>query len=351
MSLKVDITKNFPDFQLRVRFDNDNQSVGLLGGSGCGKSLTLKCIAGIETPDSGRILLNERTLYDSEKGINLTTQQRRVGLLFQNYALFPNMTVRENIELGIREKKKRKAQVEGLTVLLQITELLERYPGQLSGGEQQRVALARMLGSEPELLLFDEPFSALDSFLKDQLQQELLELLQRLTKDIIMVSHSRDELYRFCKKIAVISQGQLLEFGSKEEIFARPAHRSTMRLTGCKNSSRARKVSEDTVEALDWGLQLKTDRPIEKEICFVGIRAHNLKPGTGMEENSLPVALSGIAEGPFENRIMLQGISPSLEKVHLQWIVSRKDWVELYREQAPKFIILPREHLLLVSDR
>ena len=169
MSLYVDIEKDLGSFCLKAKFEAGDESIALLGASGCGKSMTLKCIAGIETPDRGRIVVDDVVLFDSEKKINLTPQQRRTGLLFQNYALFPNMTVYKNICAGARRERdsqKRNRMIQSIMENFGLTELADRYPHQLSGGQQQRVALARILVSSPRILLLDEPFSALDSHLR-----------------------------------------------------------------------------------------------------------------------------------------------------------------------------------------
>ena len=189
MSLYVDIEKRLGVFRLQSKFEVADETLALLGASGCGKSVTLKCIAGIMTPDRGRIVLNGRVLFDSEKKIALTPQQRRVGYLFQQYALFPNMTVEQNILCGIRagsRSEKRSLAAEKLR-MFRLEGLEKKYPAQLSGGQQQRVALARILCSEPQAILLDEPFSALDSYLKWEL--ELGELLGAFDGLILRVSH------------------------------------------------------------------------------------------------------------------------------------------------------------------
>ena len=175
MDLNVSIKKKLRDFTLDVAFRVRDEVFALFGASGCGKSITLKCIAGIETPDCGSITLNGRTLYDSNKNINLPPQARRVGYLFQNYALFPNMTVAQNITFAATGDKlaKLKQNIERF----QLRGLENAYPSKLSGGQCQRVALARVLASHAEFLLLDEPFAALDSFLKWQLELELAQIL------------------------------------------------------------------------------------------------------------------------------------------------------------------------------
>ena len=237
MSLIVDIEKKLGSFTLRSKFETGHGTMALLGASGCGKSVTLKCIAGIMTPDRGRIVLDGVTLFDSEKHIDLTPQQRQVGYLFQQYALFPNMTVAQNIQCGIRtgsraEKQQRAAQqlrrfrLEGLE---------KKYPTQLSGGQQQRVALARILASEPKAILLDEPFSALDSFLKWNLELELSDLLSGFDGPILWVSHDLGECYRNCRTVCVIENGVSGAVTDMESLVHHPATQSAARLTGCRN--------------------------------------------------------------------------------------------------------------------
>lgn len=161
MSLEVRIRRTLRDFSLETAFTTSDGVLGILGASGCGKSMTLRCIAGVETPDEGRIVLNGRVLFDSAAGVNLPPRQRRVGYLFQSYALFPHMTVEENIACALgweKDRKKRAGTIASLVGRFRLEGLEKRYPGQLSGGQQQRVALARILAYEPEALLLDEPF-------------------------------------------------------------------------------------------------------------------------------------------------------------------------------------------------
>lgn len=349
MSLKVEIMKQYKDFKLEVCFDNDSKAVGLLGASGCGKSLTLRCIAGLETPDQGKIILNDRVLFDSEKNINLPVGKRRIGMLFQSYALFPNMSVRENILIGIRDRSRKKKLLEKYVDMLQLGGVLEKYPHQISGGEQQRAAIARMLGNEPEVMMFDEPFSALDTYLKHQLELQLLELLRSYEGERVMVSHNREELYAFCDLIAVMKQGRMIEFGSKTDIFRRPTQLTTARLCGCKNISRARKRSEYEVEALDWGMRLRTEQPVMDSIQYIGIRAHDIIPlKAPYEENCIPVTLLGVSESTQEFHLFLQG--KGMEDTDFTCVIGLKDWLSTFEEKMPEFLCLPKDRLLLLTE-
>lgn len=213
--LEVNITKKLHDFTLRAEFDLPEGVMGLMGSSGSGKSMTLKCIAGIVTPDAGRIVLGEKVLFDSELGINLPPQERRIGYLFQSYALFPNMTALENVCCGLlakgMEQKEARKRAEELLETFKLPEVAGCYPRRLSGGQRQRVALARMLAAEPEVLLLDEPFAALDEELKEELQGELRNLLHSYGKPAIIVSHSRHEIAYMSDYTARLVDGILQE--------------------------------------------------------------------------------------------------------------------------------------------
>lgn len=209
--LEVQIYKKLAEFDLDISFQVNDNILGLMGASGSGKSMTLKCIAGIEMPDQGRIVLNGRVLFDSEKKINVPIQKRNVGYMFQSYALFPNMNVYENISVGLRARKVKDVDIVVQKVMQQfrIFELASRYPKQLSGGQRQRVALARLMAYEPDVLLLDEPFSALDEDLKEDLLQELKSELQ-ISKPVIFVSHDKEEVNELCDLKYKIKQGEII---------------------------------------------------------------------------------------------------------------------------------------------
>lgn len=262
MSLIVEIEKRLGNFFLQTQFETSGGTMALLGASGCGKSVTLKCIAGIMTPDKGRIILNGHTLFDSKKQINLPPQKRQVGYLFQQYALFPNMTVAQNLLCGIRSgtKEEKKQQVTEHLRRFQLNGFEKKYPAQLSGGQQQRAALARILVSEPRAILLDEPFSALDSFLKWKLELELSDLLSDFQGPILWVSHDLGECYRNCQTVCVMEQGRSGAMTDMDTLIRQPASKGAARLIGCRNFIPGRQEA-DGIHLEGWNLVL----PLQQE--------------------------------------------------------------------------------------
>jgi len=290
MALTVNITKQLGGFQLNAEFKTGHEIMGLLGASGCGKSVTLKCIAGILTPDKGYIELDGRVLFDSSRKINLSPQKRRVGYLFQNYALFPNMTVRQNIAAGLRDCKRslRKTKTEELLRVFYLEELASQYPYQLSGGQQQRTALARILASEPEALLLDEPFSALDSYLKWQVEFELMEFMKLFKGPALFVTHNQNEALHFCSSVCILDNGRTQPKTDIETVFTAPATLAACILSGCENISRARPAGDTLIDCLDWGITLDYGKTVPRNITHLGIRAEALKPASAGQLNTFP---------------------------------------------------------------
>lgn len=372
MALEVRIKKQFPDFLLDVEFQTEEEIFGVLGESGCGKSLTLKCIAGIEKPDQGRIVLNGRELFDSKKGINLPARERKVGYLFQEYALFPNMTVEENIAIGIKEKKKgeKKKKIHDYIQKFFLEGLEKKHPSSLSGGQKQRVAIARMLAAEPELILLDEPFSAVDSYLKWKLEQMLLEWLEEVQVTTLLVSHNRDEVYRLCDRMGIIHKGHMEVCGKKQEIFQNPGTVSAAILTGCKNIARIATITEGRAEIADWGVLLPLPDPkisMGDVFTHVGIRAHDIRMLTADEDGResledgrrsledskntealiavLPAVVERKIEGPFDDiyvlRLAMQKETDTVFRVE----IARNEGAVFIEKQNVKLGI-PKEKIL-----
>lgn len=328
MSLSMAIKKRYPGFTLDVELEVGEERVALLGASGCGKSLTLRCIAGVETPDEGHIVVNGVTFFDSRSGVDLSPQERKTALLFQNYQLFPHMTALQNVCAGMPGPARDDRALRFLEIF-GVSALADRYPSQLSGGQQQRVALARMLAARPGILMFDEPFSALDSYLKSALEQNLLDVFSVVNRTVLYVSHDIDEACRLCDRICVMHDGHVEEGGTAEELMARPRTLAGMRLTGCKNTSRARRVSATEVEAIDWGMTFDVGREVPGDVAYVGVRARHIhrdrERGDGEQgRNSFDLHVVRVSDARFERLVLLE---PPCEgsRARIQWKVDKLD--------------------------
>lgn len=349
MNLFVSIKKKLPEFELDISFETDNNILGILGASGAGKSMTLRCIAGLDKPDTGQIILDDRVLFDSQKGINVPSRKRKIGFLFQSYALFPHMTVEQNIGFGLdaltKEEQNRK--IREMISMMQLDGLEKRYPHQISGGQQQRVALARALAVEPEALLLDEPFSALDEYLRDMMVNQLLESLGKYRGVTLFVSHNIDEAYRVCDNLIVISKGKREAFGSKDDIFNRPPSFAAAQITGCRNFSRVRRISGHEVEAVDWGCTLCVGN-FADNIEYIGIRDHFISCAENNMQKNIsccwPVFTS---ETPFRVTVYLSLGKPQSEtrNYHLQWEMSKEEWTHIKDKPLPWYIYLDPDKL------
>lgn len=340
---------------MAIEFQTNRNTLALLGASGCGKSMTLKCIAGIETPDEGRIVLNGRVLFDKDKKINLLPRDRNVGLLFQNYALFPNMTLRENIAIGIPRKNKDKSinevAIKDKIKQFSLQGLEDNYPHQLSGGQQQRVAIARMLLNEPDILMLDEPFSALDEHLRWQMEQELISLLKDYKGSALYVSHNRDEVYRLCDTIAVLKNGLVEEFKEKEALFLTPETINSAILTGCKNTSSIKEVSNNKLFCIDWNIELVLDGEIEDDIEFIGIRAHDLEICKDLSlPNTFKFKIIDRIKNMFSLAILFSNAEDGNNSYNsaLYVYVSEKEYNNLKFSDST-YVRLPQEKLLLLK--
>lgn len=347
MELVVNIKKKLRNFTLAVNFTAHDEVFALLGASGCGKSMTLKCIAGIERPDSGRIVLNGRVLFDSDKNINLKPQKRHIGYLFQNYALFPNMTIAENIRFvasGTAEEKN--AKVSKNLARFSLTELENSYPHELSGGQQQRAAFARILAADTELLLLDEPFSALDSYLKWQLELELAAVLKSYDNSSLLVSHDRGEVFRLADRIAVINKGEMEAVHTKHGLFASPDTLAATLLSGCKNVSAAKKIAVDKILAAEWGIELTTIKEPSEATKYVGIRAHFLEPKAAREnsDNVFLMKVDHVIEDTFSYLIMVRfGDKGKL----IRYELGKKEWEKIKADEL--YLYFPPDKLMLMN--
>ena len=348
MSLEVAIEKRFAGFTLRAQFTARDTATAILGASGCGKSMTLRCIAGIVKPDKGRIVLDGVPLFDSEKKIDLPPQKRGVGLLFQNYALFPNMTVEQNILCGLHaepDRAKRRAACAEMIRALRLEGLEKRLPAALSGGQQQRVALARILAAKPKILMLDEPFSALDSYLREQVEGEVGALLAAFPGPALLVTHNRDEAYRLCREMIVMDGGRVLRAGETKAVFADPRSCTAARLTGCKNILPCVKAGPHSVRLAGWEAELHLAAEVPEAVCAVGIRAHDFAPCAAGAPNALPVRVVSSGENPFDWNLICT--APGGEG-RLWWKVSKATLASPEPETPQYLTIRPESVMLLV---
>lgn len=374
MSLEVDIEKSMGGFRLEAAFAAGNETLGFLGASGCGKSLTLRCIAGIEKPDAGRIVVNGTTFFDKAPGrrakVDLTPQQRKTALLFQNYMLFPNMTVRQNVTAGMdrgMQPDRRDRIVEAQLRRFGLVGMEGRYPAQLSGGQQQRVALARMLAANPGILMLDEPFSALDAHLKSSLEQNLIGLFEEFEGTILYVSHDIDEAYRFCDRIAVVDAGHIDEIGPKDQVVHHPTSLAAVKLSGCKNTTSAVYVDDEEVRLPEWGISLHTAETVPRDVKWFGVRAFMLRRASGPGPNVFRVRADRVSDSRFERTVMLsfldvEGADVAKDaaeedstmkflKNHIQWKVDKlAASCEPLPEEGDEFLIeIPPRSMYLVT--
>ncbi len=369
MALEVQIEKKLPDFALEVSFRAEAEPLSILGASGAGKTMLLRCIAGLERPDCGRIKLNDRVFFDSESHLNIPARQRRVGMLFQNYALFPHRTVAQNIAFGLEQlpRDERSKRVAALIERTHLPGFENRYSRTLSGGEQQRVALARALAIEPDALLLDEPLSALDTHLRSQMEIQLQETFAAYRRPTLLVTHNMEEAYRLGARLLVLSRGRVAASGAKERIFQRPPSVEVARLTGCKNISRARVISDHSVEAQDWGCALRLAQPATQSAAqstaqpagFVGIRAHHIEfveaNGASSEENVFPCWLVQSSETPFRVTLFLtlqqhSSQSPQPGAAQLQAEVYKEKWQRFRDKPLPWHVRLPSDSLFWMKE-
>lgn len=346
--LKVFLKKKMEGFDFSVQFETSENRVGILGASGEGKSMTLRMLAGIEEPDEGYIELDGKVLLDTKRKIKLPPQKRHVGYLFQNYALFPNMTVEKNIESGMEKSSLKKEKVKKLLETFSLDGLEKRYPRELSGGQQQRVALARILASNPAAILLDEPFSALDVSLKERLLQELLQYVKEYKGFVCMVSHNQDEIYSFSKELFILNGGHIVEQGETRQIFETPKRVETAGLVGVDNISRIKWIDNNTVYALDWGVNLKVNAQENQNANYVGIRGEDIEYAHEQAEiQVLDTILQGTMELPTRKHALMRSGKQGAEPIVVKRVKGTGNLSDSINEHVR--IFFPQEKLLLLA--
>jgi molybdate transport system permease protein len=356
-TLEIDIAKSLEYFDLQVALSAGRGAVGLLGASGAGKSMTLRMIAGVAAPDGGRMVLNGRVLYDSAAKVSLPAAKRKIGVVYQDYALFPHLTVEENVGFGLSvlpslTARERRERVRRQLELMHIAELAGRYPREISGGQRQRVAIARSMAIEPDALLLDEPFAALDPHLRRQMEEQLRETLASYNGAVIFVTHDMEEAFRFCSELLVLDHGKVIASGPRQQLFERPRTVVAARLTGCKNIVPARRAGPDRIAVDAWNCQLQTASPVPDALTHLGIRSHQIAFEVAVEgQNVFPCWLAGTSEAPHEMTLYLRlhAAPQAGEPPHLQADVPKELWRTLSVEPQPWRVRLDPARLLLLE--
>jgi molybdate transport system ATP-binding protein len=357
--LEVRIKRKLSGFNLDVAFSVDQEILAILGPSGSGKTMTLQCIAGLIRPDEGYVKLNDKVLLDSTGGVCLPTQMRKVGFVFQNYALFPHLTVNQNVGYGISHlpAKEIKNRVSELLEKMNIQRLGDRYPKQLSAGQQQRVAVARALAPGPEVLLLDEPFSALDSLVKERLQLEL-QALQRFYKGIILfVTHDLTEGYKLSSKIAVFESGHIVQHDYKEKVIACPSNHTVARLVGFKNLMEGSvvEIKESTVSIqvpeLGGSVQaiIRNNMKLTtNQFVTIGIRPEYIQLRNQPDENSFLSTVDRVVEGVTAVNYYFHVNTVGKTRHYLMATLSRPDSALL--EGQSSYLYLPPKHVVVIAN-
>ena len=331
----------------------DGEFVAIMGPSGCGKSTLLNILGLLDNPTSGNYYLADREVGYLKEKERTQVRKGNIGFVFQSFNLIDELNVFENVELPLTYLKvkasERKQMVNDILKRMNISHRANHFPQQLSGGQQQRVALARMMIGEPEVILLDEPFSALDGYLKDIMQRDMQNFLNEYTGDMILVTHSRDEAYKFCGHLTILHSGQALTTGETKKLFERPGILQAARLTGCKNFSTVQKMGKHSIYAVDWDLMLQTKDVVPDDVTHVGIRGHWMKGASEGGENHMEVEVVEYIETTFEHQYLLKNKKGG-DCQPVWWMCPKGNFEEDPRAKVPKYIHFPEEHLMLLKE-
>jgi molybdate transport system ATP-binding protein len=358
--LEVKVRRKLKGFNLDVNFIVDQEILAILGPSGSGKTMTLQCIAGLLRPDEGFIKLNRKVLFDSGNNVCLPPQSRKIGLVFQNFALFPHLTVIQNIAYGINDRSRDAVaeRVRRLMDKMNIQRLGERYPRQLSAGQQQRVAVARAIAPEPDLLLLDEPFSALDSMVKERLQLELQSLQSFYSGNVLFVTHDLAEGYKLSSKMAVFESGHIVQLDDKAKVISCPSNHTVARLIGVKNLMEGLILNLDSTEALvkvpELGGVLKargvspSGLSAGQEVT-IGIRPEYIRVVDSAGENTFRCSVDRVVEGVSSANYYFHVDTVGTTRHYLSAILSKSDSSGLAPGDS-RFLYLAPEHVALIPN-
>lgn len=339
MSIYIDIEKITESFSLKTKVETTEKTLALLGMSGSGKSLLMKCIAGREKPDSGSIVIDGVTLFDADKGVNLPGSKRRIGILSQERKLCPIKTVRQNIYAGTYRgtgKTDRIARMTQVMEALGLSEISGRYPHKLSEGQRQRVVLAKVLVSDPKILLLDDVFVSYLSAVREVLEE------QDVT--IVIATADPETAYRTAEQIAVLDNGTVQKVGDRKTLFSNPETKVVARCTGCENFSDIEILEDGEIWATDWDVVLKVP-VIPEGVSSVGIRAHDFVPEIG--ENSYRCRVVDVIDDLSTYTVVLKPFESKTGN-RVYWKVARKQWD---RMAAPEIgVNFAAKSLMLLRD-
>lgn len=287
MAISIKCEKKIAGSYVSLSLESLKTRIGVLGGAGSGRSWLLPFVAGIEKPDKGKIQIHGKTVFDSERKTNMKPKDRNFGYLFQDYALFPNLSVEQNIACGCKKRgTERERKIEKYIRRFRLEGLEDVKPPQLTNLQKMRTALARILIGDPDFLLLDEPFYGMAGAEKAMLFQEMKEYLEEYEGGFLMVSSNPWDVYGMCEQTMILGEER---FGDTKEVFDNPETVGAAYLTGCRNFSRVEILDEFHVRALDWGINLKTDNRIQKEITHIGIRDPQILSTDSFSQNCMPV--------------------------------------------------------------
>ena len=324
----------------------------IIGLSGSGKSTLVRCFNLLNRATSGRILFDGKDISTLSKRELLDFRRSKISMVFQSFGLMSHRDVLSNVGYGLevkgipREAREKKA-MEVLS-MVGLSDWAHQSCGNLSGGMRQRVGIARALANDPEVLLMDEPFSALDGYLKDILQRDMQNFLKDYKGDMIMVTHSRDEAYKFCSQLTLLHNGKEILTGETRQIFEKPQYLEAAKLTGCKNFSAVQKMGPHQVYALDWELMFHIQEEVSDEITHVGIRGHWMRPANESGENVMAVQVEEYIENTFEHQYLIRNKEAD-GGTPLWWMCQKKDFQEKTEDRVPAYLYFPPEHLMLLK--
>ncbi len=323
--LSVDLTKPLREFTLSLAFEvQTGETLVIIGPSGCGKSTTLNLIAGLLQPERGRVVLEGRTLLDSAAGVDVPVEKRNIGYVFQDFALFPHLSVQENVAYGLRcrraDRKQIEERVQWALDMVGLAALAQRKPPQLSGGEQQRVGLARAIAPDTPLLLLDEPMGALDAQTRKNLRGELRSLLKRVARTAILVTHDHVDALTFGDNICVMDKGQIIQLGDKRQLLAHPRGKFVAELVGANffegTISSLRRHGLAAVRVGDSTLYVATEEMGDTLLSFYPTDVTlSLNPPTGSAVNVFDSHVNEIVHLGDRVRVSLNSTLPMVAEI------------------------------------